>query len=78
MSRTPGASWRGRVDRIVDDLLADWEDESAFARICQDAIARGLLRPSALPDLVAPYVDRYGARSADAMASALAGEAATR
>lgn len=67
-----------RVERIVVDLLADNEDESAVASICQDAIARGLLRRESLAVLVAPHVDRYGAQSAAAMASALAGAAVTR
>jgi len=66
------------VERIVGDLLADSEDESAVARICQDAIARGLLRPGSLAPVVAPYADRYGARSAEVMAATLVGEAARR
>jgi len=37
------------ADRIVTDLLADREDESAVAGICQDAVHASLLDPAVSP-----------------------------
>ncbi len=57
----------------ITDLLDDDEDESAVARICQDALRRGLITESELVEMATPHVPRYGAPSAPAMATALAG-----
>jgi hypothetical protein len=62
-----------RAARIVADLLADREDESAVAGICQDAVQAGLLDPGCLPGLAAPHVTAYGAADAGALAARLLG-----
>lgn len=59
--------------RVVTDLLADREDESAVARVIQDALREGLLRRDELEDLVEGAAAAYGASSAPALAAALAG-----
>lgn len=46
--------------RLIPDLLAEREDESAVARICQDAVRNELLTDSELVDLVSPHVTAYG------------------
>ena len=46
--------------RIVEDLLAEREDESALARICQDAIAIGLVSLDELAILLTPHAEAYG------------------
>jgi len=51
------------VPRIVADLLAAREDGSAVARVCQDAVARGLVDRAALDVVVANHAGRYGAMS---------------
>lgn len=62
-----------RGSRIVADLLADHEDESAVAQICVDATRSGLLTRRRLVDIVAPYAPAYGHRSAEEMTSVLLG-----
>lgn len=47
--------------RVITDLLADREDESAVARICQDAVRDDLLNAAQLAALVDPYAAAYGA-----------------
>ncbi|MPZ79288.1 MAG: hypothetical protein GEV28_02375 [Actinophytocola sp.] len=47
--------------RVIADLLADSEDESAVARICQDAVRGELLNPEQMAVLVAPHAVAYGA-----------------
>jgi hypothetical protein len=64
------------ADRIVGDLLADREDESAVAGICQDAVHAGLLDPGRLAGLAAPHAAAYGAASGAALAARLLGTAA--
>ena len=59
--------------RVVTDLLAEREDESAVARVVQDALRAGLLRRDELDDLVEGAAAAYGAPSAAALAMALAG-----
>jgi hypothetical protein len=59
--------------RVVADLLADREDESAVARVVQDALRADLLRRDELEDLVDGAAAAYGASSAAALAAALAG-----
>ncbi len=49
------------ADRIVADLLADREDESSVAGICQDAVHAGLLDPGRLAGLAAPHSVAYRA-----------------
>jgi hypothetical protein len=51
------------VPRIVADLLAAREDGSAVARVCQDAVGRGLVDTAALEAVVAARSARYGASS---------------
>lgn len=60
--------------RVVTDLLADREDESAVARVVQDALRGELLGRGELEDLVTAAAAAYGAPSPSAMAAALAGE----
>lgn len=62
-----------RPERIVADLLADHEDESAVAQICHDAIRVGLLTKAQLIMVTAPFAASYGHRSADEMTSVLLG-----
>lgn len=64
--------------RVVTDLLADQEDESAIARLVQDALRGELLSRGELEDLAAAAATTYGASSPSAMAAALAGESAVR
>jgi predicted transcriptional regulator of viral defense system len=59
--------------KIVDDLLHDREDESAVARIVQDALRAVLLTPAELEDSVHSHAAAYGAPSGSAMAVALTG-----
>jgi len=59
--------------RVVTDLLADREDESAVARVIQDALRADLLRRDELEDLVDGAAAAYGASSAAALAATLAG-----
>lgn len=47
--------------RIVADLMAEHEDESAVARICQDAVRSELLDAEQLAALAAPYAAAYRA-----------------
>lgn len=81
----PNAEWRAvaglpvcTAPRIVADLLADREDESAVARICQDAIRADLLGLDELIDLSGPAARVYGHRSGREFAMTLAGDEATR
>ena len=60
--------------RVVLDLLVEREDESAIARIVQDALRAGLLSRTELDGLVADQVAAaYGAASAAALSATLAG-----
>jgi hypothetical protein len=59
--------------KIVADLLHDREDESAVARIVQDALRAALLTPAELEDSVHSHAAAYGAPSGSAMAVALTG-----
>ncbi len=61
--------------KIVTDLLHDREDESAIARIVQDALRAQLLTPAELKDSVRSHATAYGSPSNSAMAVALAGTA---
>jgi hypothetical protein len=61
------------ADRIVADLLADREDESAVATICQDAVHAGPLDPRRLAGLAAPHAAAYGAANAVMLAARLLG-----
>lgn len=61
------------VEKIITDLLHDYEDESAVAQICRDALRDGLLTHADLLGLVAGHARDYGHRSAEAMAAVLAG-----
>jgi hypothetical protein len=57
--------------RIVADLLADREDESVVAGICQDAVHGGLLDPRHLARLAAPHAAAYGAADGAVFAARL-------
>ena len=59
--------------KIITDLLHDREDESAIARIVQDALRTQLLTPAELEDSVRGHTAAYGSPSDPAMAVALAG-----
>jgi predicted transcriptional regulator of viral defense system len=59
--------------RTIADLLADREDESAVARVVQDAVRAGLLSPAELLSRVAAHARAYGATSARQFAGSLAG-----
>ncbi|MGH3923828.1 MAG: type IV toxin-antitoxin system AbiEi family antitoxin domain-containing protein [Pseudonocardiaceae bacterium] len=59
--------------QVVSDLLADREDESAIARIVQDALRAGLLTRAELDEIVADEVAAYGASSPAALSATLAG-----
>jgi hypothetical protein len=64
--------------RIVGDLLADREDESALARICQDALRADLLGLDELVDLSGPHAKVYGHASGRAFSMTLSGVQAPR
>lgn len=59
--------------QIVADLLADREDESAVAQICQDALRDGLLTHAQLLEAVSGHETAYGHGSGQHMAVTLAG-----
>lgn len=59
--------------RVVSDLLVEREDESAVARIVQDALRAELLSRAELDELVTNQVAAYGAPSAAALSATLAG-----
>lgn len=59
--------------RLVSDLLADREDESAIARIVQDALRAGLLSRAELDEIVTDQVAAYGAPSPATLSATLAG-----
>jgi hypothetical protein len=61
------------IEKIIVDLLADREDESAVAQIAQDAIRDGLLARDVLEREAARYGTEYGYRSATEFAAVLAG-----
>lgn len=48
------------VEQIVDDLLADREDESAVASICRDAIRDGLTTVARIRTAVQRHAAHYG------------------
>ncbi|MDY7089642.1 MAG: type IV toxin-antitoxin system AbiEi family antitoxin domain-containing protein [Actinomycetota bacterium] len=66
------------VPAIIDDLLADGEDESAVAQVVQDALALGLLRDEALTSVVRPYTVAYGHTDSGEFVQALTGKGARR
>ncbi len=57
--------------RIVADLLAEREDESAVARICLDALRSDQLRPDELDAILARHAWAYGHLTADSFIAAL-------
>jgi hypothetical protein len=64
--------------QTITDLLREREDESAIARITQDALRAGLLTDSDLTEAVRGHAAAYGATSDHALASALANPATER
>jgi hypothetical protein len=76
----PAGAWRvvrglpvTSAARVVSDLLAEREDESAIARIVQDALRAGLLSHAGLDEIVADHIAAYGAPSPAALSAVLAG-----
>jgi hypothetical protein len=65
------------VPAIIDDLLADGEDESAVAQIVRDALSLGLLHRGALDAIAAPHSATYGHADPHVFAQLLAGDGAT-
>jgi hypothetical protein len=61
------------IEKIVADLLADHEDESAVAQIIRDAVSDGLLGSYELERAAAIHGIDYGYRSGTEFAAALAG-----
>lgn len=61
------------IEKIVADLLAAGEDESAVAQIVQDGVREGLLAPDELEQVVGPYGTDYGYRSATEFVMVLSG-----
>lgn len=59
--------------RVIGDLLADREDESAVARICQDAVRDDLLNAAQLAALVDPYAAAYAATDGRELGARLLG-----
>jgi hypothetical protein len=62
------------VPAIIEDLLADGEDESAVAQVVQDALNLGLLDRDALDAIVAPHTAAYGHTGPETFAHLLAGD----
>ena len=84
-SALPDSDWRVVMGlpvctaaRIVGDLLADREDESALARICQDAMRADLLSFDELVDRSGPHAKVYGHASGRVFSMSLAGVDAPR
>lgn len=61
------------ASRVIADLLADLEDESAVARICQDAVRGDLLNAARLAELVAAHAAAYGATGGRELSARLLG-----
>ena len=61
------------IEKIVTDLVAEHEDESAVAQISRDALRDGLLSREELQRAVADHARDYGHRTADAMVAVLTG-----
>jgi hypothetical protein len=80
LRRLPRDDWRVvdglpvcSAHRVITDLLADREDESAVARICQDAVRDDLLSAAQLEALVGPYAAPYGATDGRELGARLLG-----
>jgi hypothetical protein len=65
------------VPAIIEDLLADGEDESAVAQIVQDALNLGLLHRDALDTIATPRAAAYGHADPGTFAQLLAGDGPT-
>lgn len=61
------------IEKIVTDLVADHEDESAIAQISRDALRDGLLGREELHRAIAGHARDYGHGSAETMVAVLAG-----
>ncbi|MDQ1539181.1 MAG: hypothetical protein QOE58_3574 [Actinomycetota bacterium] len=61
------------IEKMVADLLADHEDESAVAQIVQDGIREGLFGRDELEQVVARYGIDYGYRSSTDFVKVLSG-----
>ena len=62
------------AEKVITDLLAQREDESAIARICQDAVRSGQLTRKRLADLASAFTQPYGAVSGEVLAARWAGD----
>jgi len=62
------------VPAIIEDLLADGEDESAVAQVVRDALSLGLLHRDALDAIAAPHAAAYGHADPGTLAHLLAGD----
>lgn len=69
--------WKGlpvcTIEKIVADIVADHEDESAVAQVSRDALRDGLLSREQLQRAVADHARDYGHASPQAMVAVLAG-----
>lgn len=61
------------IEKIVADLVAEHEDESAVAQVSRDALRDGLLTREELQRAVADHARDYGHATAEAMVAVLAG-----
>ncbi|MEV6298316.1 hypothetical protein AB0M02_02810 [Actinoplanes sp. NPDC051861] len=66
------------VPAIIDDLLADGEDESAVAQVVWDALNLGLLHRDELDVIAASHAAAYGHPDSGTFAQLLAGDGPTR
>jgi len=66
------------VPAIIEDLLADGEDESAVAQVVRDALSLGLVDRGVLDAIVAPHAIAYGHTDPGIFTHLLAGEGSTR
>jgi hypothetical protein len=77
MARSDWSLWGGlpvcTIEKIVADLLADHEDESAIAQIVRDGLRDGLLGRDELDRAAARYGVDYGYGSAIEFAAVLIG-----
>lgn len=78
LARADWELWDGlptcTVPAIIEDLLADDEDESAVAQLVQDALNLGLLHRDALDAIAAPHAAAYGHADSGTFAQLLAGD----
>jgi hypothetical protein len=64
------------VPATIDDLLGDYEDESAVAQVVRDALDRGLVRRRALLSAIERHTGAYGHSTPEELLAVLVGEGA--